>query len=92
MTAYYNEWDAYAANWLRNLMACGFVAKGDVDERSIVDVRADDLKGYTQCHFFAGIGGWSSRPPGRWMDRRQTCLDRILPMPALQRSGEARRL
>jgi DNA (cytosine-5)-methyltransferase 1 len=71
MTAYYNEWDAYAANWLRNLMACGFVAKGDVDERSIVDVRADDLKGYTQCHFFAGIGGWplALRAAG-WTDDR----------------------
>jgi DNA (cytosine-5)-methyltransferase 1 len=30
-----------------------------VDERSIVDVRPDDVRGYTQCHFFAGIGGWS---------------------------------
>jgi DNA (cytosine-5)-methyltransferase 1 len=30
-----------------------------VDERSIKDVRHDELAGYTQCHFFAGIGGWS---------------------------------
>lgn len=59
MTAYYNENDPYAAQWLRNLITAGHIAKGDVDERSIVDVRADDLRGYTQCHFFAGIGGWS---------------------------------
>jgi DNA (cytosine-5)-methyltransferase 1 len=59
MAAYYNEIDPYAAQWLRNLIAAGHIASGDVDERSIVDVRADDLKGYTQCHFFAGIGGWS---------------------------------
>lgn len=57
--AYYNEIDAYAAQWLRNLIAAGHIAAGDVDERSIVDVRSDDLRGYTQCHFFAGIGGWS---------------------------------
>ena len=25
-----------------------------------MDVKADDLRGYTQAHFFAGIGGWSS--------------------------------
>ena len=43
----------------RNLIAAGRIAPGDVDERSITDVRADDLRGYTQCHFFAGIGGWS---------------------------------
>lgn len=58
MTAYYNEIDAYAAQWLRNLIAEGHIPAGDVDERSIADVQADDLRGYTQCHFFAGLGGW----------------------------------
>ncbi len=41
--AYYNENDPYAAQWLRNLIAAGHIAPGDVDERSIVDVRASDL-------------------------------------------------
>lgn len=59
MASYYNEIDPYAAQWLRNLITAGHIAFGDVDERSITDVRPDDLKGYTQCHFFAGIGGWS---------------------------------
>ncbi|HBN8597977.1 TPA: DNA cytosine methyltransferase [Pseudomonas aeruginosa] len=57
--AYYNEFDPYAAQWLRNLIAAGHIAPGDVDERSIEDVHPDDLKHYTQCHFFAGIGVWS---------------------------------
>lgn len=57
--AYYNEFDPYAAQWLRNLIKAGHIADGEVDERSIADVHADDLKGFTQCHFFAGIGGWS---------------------------------
>lgn len=59
MAAYYNEFDPYAAQWLRNLIAAGHIAPGDVDERSIEDVHPDDLKPYTQCHFFAGIGVWS---------------------------------
>ena len=59
MTAYYNEWDPYAAEWLRELIKRGLIAPGDVDERSITDVEAEELKGYTQHHFFAGIGGWS---------------------------------
>ena len=59
MGAYYNEIDRYAAQWLRNLIAAGHIAPGDVDERSITEVRPDDLRGYRQCHFFAGIGGWS---------------------------------
>ena len=59
MAAYYNEIDPYAAQWLRNLINAGLIADGEVDERSIADVTADDLRGFTQCHFFAGIGGWS---------------------------------
>ena len=59
MTAYYNEHEPYAAQWLRNLIAAGHIAAGDVDARDIQDVTPDDLTGYTQCHFFAGVGGWS---------------------------------
>ncbi|ELY3804654.1 DNA cytosine methyltransferase [Cronobacter sakazakii] len=59
MPAYYNEIDPYAAQWLRNLIAAGHIAPGEVDERSIEDVTPDDLRGFTQCHFFAGIGVWS---------------------------------
>lgn len=59
MNAYYNEIDPNAAQWLRNLIDAGHIAPGFVDERSIEDVRPDELMGYTQCHFFAGIGVWS---------------------------------
>jgi len=59
VTAYYNEIDPYCAQWLRNLIAAGHIAPGVVDERSIEDVRPDELAGFTQCHFFAGIGVWS---------------------------------
>jgi len=70
--AYYNEIDAYAAQWLRNLIDNNLIAKGDVDERSIRDVAPDDLLGYSQCHFFAGIGVWSHalRLAG-WPDDRE---------------------
>ncbi len=57
--AYYNEYDKSAAAWLRELIKAGHIAAGDVDERSIEDVLPNDLIGYTQCHFFAGIGVWS---------------------------------
>lgn len=57
--AYYNEIDPYAAEWLNNLILEGVIAYGDVDTRSIEDVTPNDLAGYTQCHFFAGIGVWS---------------------------------
>lgn len=56
---YYNEIDPHAAAWLRELIKAGHIPAGDVDERSIEDVRPDELRGYVQCHFFAGIGGWS---------------------------------
>jgi DNA (cytosine-5)-methyltransferase 1 len=59
VSAYYNEIDPKAAAWLRELIKGGHIAAGDVDERSIADVQPADLVGYAQCHFFAGIGGWS---------------------------------
>ena len=59
MTVYYNEFDPFKAEWLRNLVEAGHIALGEVDQRSIVDVKAADLRGYRQCHFFAGIGVWS---------------------------------
>ncbi|MGU5885894.1 DNA cytosine methyltransferase [Klebsiella pneumoniae] len=70
--AYYNEIDPFAAQWLRNLIAAGHIAPGEVDERSIEDVTPDDLRGFTQCHFFAGIGVWShSLRLAGWPDDRQ---------------------
>jgi DNA (cytosine-5)-methyltransferase 1 len=58
VTAYYNEIDPYAAQWLRNLISAGLIADGLVDERSIIDVQPSELAGFMQCHFFAGIAGW----------------------------------
>lgn len=71
MTAYYNEIDEEAADVLRTLIADDVIAPGDVDTRSIKDVMPDDLRGYDQCHFFAGGGLWSvaARLAG-WADDR----------------------
>lgn len=55
---YYNEIDDKAAAWLRELVSQKLIPAGDVDTRSITEVKAYELKGYTQCHFFAGIAGW----------------------------------
>ncbi len=69
--AYYNEFDPYAAQWLRNLITRGLIAPGEVDERSIEEVKPEDLRGFTQCHFFAGIGVWShSLRQAGWDDDR----------------------
>lgn len=55
---YYNEFDPFVAQWLRNLISEGLIPDGEVDERSIADVHADDVRKFIQCHFFAGIGGF----------------------------------
>jgi DNA (cytosine-5)-methyltransferase 1 len=59
MPAYYNESDRFAAAWLRALIDQRWIANGEVDTRSIELVQPADLRGFEQCHFFAGIGGWS---------------------------------
>lgn len=59
MSAYYNENDPKAAAWLRELIKENLIAPGIVDERSVTEIKSHELNGYKQCHFFAGIGGWS---------------------------------
>ena len=58
MRAYYNEFDPYAAQWLENLIAAGHLPQGDVDRRDMRTTSYDEIRGYTQYHWFAGIGGW----------------------------------
>lgn len=58
MKALYNEWDRKAAGWLRELARAGHISDGVVDERSITELSADDVRGYERVHLFAGIGGW----------------------------------
>lgn len=54
MKTYYNETDPFPAEWLRTLYPVSHI-----DTRSITEVQGSDLKTFQQCHFFAGIGGWS---------------------------------
>ena len=90
MAAYYNEIEPYAAEWLRNLIAEGLIAPGDVDERSIEEVAPDELEGYTQCHFFAGVGGWGHalRLAG-WPDERPVWTGSV-PCQPLSSAGQRR--
>lgn len=55
---YYSDNDVFCAAMLQNLVDAKLLPYGHVDCRSILDVTPADLRGYTSCHFFAGIGGW----------------------------------
>jgi DNA (cytosine-5)-methyltransferase 1 len=73
MAAYYNEHNPKLVPWLRALIRDGLIADGEVDERSITDVDSADVAGFAQCHWFAGVGGWSLA----------LRLDVLLPLPAI---------
>ena len=55
--AVYNEWDSFAAAWMRCLIKAGALPEGRIDERSISDLTGADVAPIS--HFFAGIGGWA---------------------------------
>jgi DNA (cytosine-5)-methyltransferase 1 len=88
MSAYYNEIDPLKAEIIREAIKADAIAPGDVDEQSIVDVRPDDLMGYTQCHFFAGGGFWSFalRQAG-WPDDRPVWTGSC-PCPSFSAAGK----
>jgi DNA (cytosine-5)-methyltransferase 1 len=54
----YNDFDKHACAWLLELISAGHLPEGTVDERSIADIRADEIRDARQFHTFAGIGGW----------------------------------
>jgi DNA (cytosine-5)-methyltransferase 1 len=60
VTSYYNEIDEKCCAVLQRHIDAGDLPKGFVDQRSIEEVQPEDLDGYDECHFFAGIGGFPS--------------------------------
>jgi DNA (cytosine-5)-methyltransferase 1 len=69
---YYNDIDPFCAQWLRNLVKERLIPHGVVDDTSIEKLSANDLKHYRQCHFFAGIAGWSRALSfADWPEHRQ---------------------
>lgn len=88
--AYYNDSDPYCGAWLRNLMREGLIPDGEVDGRSVELVQPDDLRGFVQCHFFAGIAGWSLalRLAG-WPDDRPVWTGSC-PCPPFSAAGKAK--
>lgn len=55
---YYNDNDKFIVKWLKHLVANNLIKNGKIDGRDIRRIKPSDLKGFTRCHFFAGIGGW----------------------------------
>lgn len=54
----YNDNSREATAWLQELVVAGHLPPATIDSRSILDIQPDELRPYSQCHFFAGIGGW----------------------------------
>ena len=68
--AYYNDHDKKVCAWLEQLIKNGDITKGDVDDRSITEITADDIAGYDRVHLFAGIGTWDyALNQAGWGDR-----------------------
>ena len=58
MTAYYNDINLDCCQWLENLHREGIIPSGITTARDIQEITGAGLEYYTQCHFFAGVGGW----------------------------------
>ena len=56
---FYNDNDPFCHDWQKYLASHQFIPGGSFDDQSIHEISASDLSGFRQCHFFAGIGGWS---------------------------------
>lgn len=72
MTVFYNDIDHSACATLREMIADGIIADGDVDGRDVATIQPRELAGYDRVHLFAGIGGFeiAARLAG-WPDGAQ---------------------
>lgn len=72
MTVFYNDTDRRACATLREMIADGIIADGDVDGRDVATIQPRELSGYNRVHLFAGIGGFeiAARLAG-WPDSAQ---------------------
>lgn len=72
MRVYYNENNPFCVEWLKTLIMMGEISDGEIDSRSIEEVAASDLRGFTRCHFFAGIAGWDyALKLAQWKESRE---------------------
>ena len=85
--AYYNEYDKNAAAWLRELIKRGLITDGEVDERSVLEVQPEDLKGFVRHHFFAGIGVWDYALQGAGFPADRRVLTASLPCQPFSSAG-----
>ena len=71
MKRLYTDNDPFCCEWAAKLIAAGDVPAGVVDSRPIQEVQPNELREFTQCHFFSGILGWplALRLAG-WPDER----------------------
>jgi len=55
---YYSDNDPKICAWVKELISAKLVPDGDVDCRSIEEIKPDEIKNFAQHHFFCGILGW----------------------------------
>lgn len=58
MSVFYNDFSRDSVDWLNKLVNASRLPVGDISGKSITELQASEVDGYTQCHFFCGIGGW----------------------------------
>lgn len=56
---FYNDIDPRVCEWTRELIRAGEIPPGEVVCKSITQITPDELRLFTQCHFFNGISGWA---------------------------------
>ena len=57
MMDYYNDNEPFCCAWIERVIYSGKFGPAVIEQSSITEITTD-LSDFTQCHFFAGIGGW----------------------------------
>lgn len=88
MRVAYNEIEPYCLDWLSNLMDAAVITPGVIFDRSIEDLRPDELRGFDRVHFFAGMGLWDrALDDAGWPDDGRVVFSGSCPCPPFSSAG-----
>lgn len=87
---FYNDFDSKNCAWMQQLIEDKQIPNGKVVCQDIITIKPNELQGYTQHHFFAGVGGWPAAISRAGWPNSRPIWSASLPCQPFSHAGEGK--